>query len=120
MEKIFDRKAAIENEFCEPLREVVAGFVPMGMTRVEVAETLDVDPRSLRTFCEKNEIQFPRNQSGRRDRIRDGSRRGRRANLLELDGRSQCLTAWAEEFGLKRTTLTQRMRRGKSFREALA
>lgn len=120
MESIFDRKAEIESEFMEPLRDVVAGFIPLGLTRIEVAETLEIDPRSLRTFCENERISFPPNQPGRRERIREGRRHGRGITLIDYEGRRQCVTAWAEEFGMKRETLSKRLQRGKSIREALA
>jgi hypothetical protein len=119
-QSVFECASKIEREFEEPLRDVVAGFIPMGMTRVEVAETLEVDPRSLRTFCEQAGIHFPRYQPGRRERIREGARRSGRARILECDGRRQCLTAWAEEAGIKRSTLATRIRRGKNLREALS
>ena len=118
MKRLLDRAQTIQREFDEPLNDIIGGFIPMGLTRVEVAETLDVDPRSLRTYCEKNEIHFPRNQSGRRERIRDTRRR--RAATYELDGSRYCLTELAEMNGLKRTTLRMRLSRGKSLREALS
>ena len=116
---IFQAARKIEREFDEPLREVVSGFIPMGMTRVETAETLGVSVASLRTFCEKTDIRFPRNQPGRAERIRDAMRRGPRARRLSLNGRSQCLSAWAEEYGIKPDTLRVRLNRGRPLREAL-
>jgi hypothetical protein len=116
---IFDRQSAIITEFQEPLRDVIAGFVPLGMTRVEVAETLEVNPRSLRTFCEQTGIRFPRNQPDRRERIRESMRHSRRARILKHSGREQCLAAWAEEYGINRRTLQTRLRRGMSLRDAL-
>jgi hypothetical protein len=113
MEKsIFDCARQIENEFQEPLRDVVAGFIPLGMTRVEVAETLEVDPRSLRKFCEQSEIHFPRNQPDRRERIRESIRRSRRARIIEHNGRRQCVSAWADEYNISVQTLHSRLRRG--------
>jgi len=116
---IFNRQSAIVNEFDEPIREVVSGFIPMGITRVETAETLGVSVASLRTFCEKTDIRFPRNQPGRAERIRDTMRRGPRARRLSLNGRSQCLSAWAEEYGIHYETLRKRLDRGRTLREAL-
>lgn len=118
-DSIFVRQTAIETEFAEPLRAVVAEFIPLGLTRVEVAETLEVSPRSLRQYCEQTGIRFPRNQSGRRERIRNTMRNGSRARIIEHNGRQQCLSAWAEEYGLKPTTLSKRLHRGKSFADAL-
>ena len=115
---IFNRQSEIVNEFQEPLRDVVAGFIPMGMTRIEVAETLEVDPRSLRTFCEQSNIHFPRNQPGRAERVR-GSANGR-ARIIRYAGRSLCVSEWAREYGIKPLTLHKRLQRGKSFRDALA
>jgi predicted site-specific integrase-resolvase len=116
---IFQVTRKIEREFEEPIREVVAGFIPMGMTRVETAETLGVSVASLRTFCEKTDIRFPRNQPGRAERIRETMRRGPRARRSTIAGRTQSLTEWAEEYGIKRNTLYQRIRRGDSLRDAL-
>jgi hypothetical protein len=120
MENIFDRQAAIENEFDEPLRDVVAGFIPQGLTAPEVAEVLEVNPRSLRTFCENSSLRFPADQPARSERIRRGRRNGARTRQLELNGKRQCLTAWAEEAGLNRSTVAMRLKRGKSLAEALA
>jgi hypothetical protein len=86
---------------------------------VEVAETLEVNPRSLRTFCEQTGIRFPRNQPDRRERIRESMRHSRRARMLNHSGREQCLAAWAEEYGINRRTLQTRLRRGMSLRDAL-
>jgi len=80
------------------------------MTRVEVAETLEVNPRSLRTFCERSDIHFPLRSTGRNERIRETRRTHGRARMLELGGRRQCLTAWAEEYRLNVKTLHKRLR----------
>lgn len=114
---IFDRQASIVREFDEPLRDVVAGFVPMGMTRVEVAEALDVDYRSLRTFCEREQISFSPNQPGRLEKIR-GKRNGR-ARRVRMNGVTLCLSEWAERAGVNYRTLQTRLRRGMSLSAAL-
>ena len=116
---IFQAVRKIEREFDEPIREVVAGFIPMGMTRVETAETLGVSVNSLRNFCEKTDIRFPRNQPGRAERIRETMRHGPRARRSTIAGRTKSLTEWAKEYGIKRNTLYQRLRRGDSLRDAL-
>ena len=46
--------------------------------------------------------------------------RNRRSNLnLTHDGKTQCLTAWAEELGMTRSTLKSRLQRGWSIEEVL-
>lgn len=46
--------------------------------------------------------------------------RNRRSNrVLTLDGRTQCLAAWAEEYGMRQQTLGKRLDSGLSLREAL-
>ena len=117
---IFDRQSAITSEFEEPLRDVVSGFVPLGMTLPSTAEALGVDPRSLRKFCNETSIRFPRNQPDRAERIRDTMRRGSRARILSLGRRRQCLAEWAEEYGMNADTLRKRLARGYDLRTALA
>jgi hypothetical protein len=47
--------------------------------------------------------------------------RNRRNNsLLEFNGETKCLAAWAEERGIKQTTLLRRLERGRTVAEALA
>ena len=116
---IFTRQHAIEREFDEPLRDVVAGFIPLGMTAPSVAETLGVDPRSLKAFCQKTRIRFPANQPERAERIRATLRHGPHARTLALNGRRQCLAEWAEEYGIKPDTLRMRLNRGKPLATAL-
>lgn len=46
--------------------------------------------------------------------------RNRRSNLLiEFNGKTQCLAAWAEELGIGRQTLSNRLKRGWSIEKAL-
>lgn len=46
--------------------------------------------------------------------------RNRRTNVVvEYDGRSQCLSAWAEELGMSRECLYQRLKRGWSIERSL-
>ncbi len=51
--------------------------------------------------------------------MREQSRNQRRSHIITLDGKSQCMADWAEETGVKYTTLRQRRRRGWSARRAL-
>jgi len=124
---IFDRASQIETEFAEPLRDVVAGFIPLGMTRREIADTLEVNPTSLQRFCAEQHITFPDSRTGHfadqaRDARRDRIRRTKRARApqLSLNGESLSVAEWAERAGLGRHTLHMRLRRGKSLRDAIA
>ena len=39
--------------------------------------------------------------------------------LLEMDGVTQCMSAWAEQYGIKKTTLKYRLDKGLSLAEAV-
>lgn len=114
---IFSMQSRIEREFGEPLSDVVSGFIPLGLTRIETAETLEVSPSSLRRFCEQSGIHFPVNQPGRRDRIQSSMRQ--RAGQVSFAGERRSVAEWAERYGINRQTLHSRLRRGKSLQEAL-
>lgn len=114
---ILNRQSSIVNEFQEPLREVVAGFIPMGMTIPSTAETLGVDPRSLRKFCNQANIRFPVNQPDRVERIRHTKRRA--APKLALGRTRQSVAEWAEQCGISRYTLHKRLQRGWSLSDAI-
>lgn len=115
---IVNRQTRIENEFQEPLREVVSGFIPLGMTCPSVAETLGVDPHSLRQFCRAARIRFPRNQPERAARIREAKRQS--APKLALGRERRSVAEWAELYGMKRCTLHKRLQRGYSLSDALS
>lgn len=50
---------------------------------------------------------------------REQQRNLRSNRLLTFNGRTQCLTAWAEEVGLTRTALDNRLARGMALANAL-
>ena len=114
---IFQSIRRIEREFDEPIREVVAGFIPLGYTRRDVASVLEVSPESMRQFCRDHRIAFPQNQPARTERIRESKRS--RAPALELGGQRRSVAEWAELYGIKRSTLHSRLRRGWNPHEAL-
>lgn len=47
------------------------------------------------------------------------ARNTRRNHVLEVDGRAQCIAAWAEELGIRPQIISTRLRRGWSEREAV-
>lgn len=125
---IVSRRSFIEREFDEPLRDVVAGFIPLGLTRRETAETLGVSVSSLRRFCEREEVRFPtlserRHRGGhfveqteerRRERIAQSMRA--KAPLVEFRGQSLPLAEWSDRLGISADTLRHRVaRRGSLF-----
>lgn len=52
--------------------------------------------------------------------MNEQQRNTRNSVLLTFRGRTQCIAAWAEELGIKRSTLAARIRRGWSVERALA
>lgn len=98
------RKASIESEFDEPLREVVAGFAKMGHSRPLTAETLEVSVESLKSYCRRQRIHFRRSPMEHREI------RGRPGRMITHEGRTQSLSAWAYEFGVAPCTVHKRLR----------
>jgi AraC-like DNA-binding protein len=123
---IFSRRRMIEREYEEPLRDVVAGFIPLGLTRRETAETLGVSLSSLRRFCAQSDIHFPglserrirgghfveQTEARRRDRICQSMRA--RAPRVAYRGLELPLSDWAERLGVSKQTLRNRIVRGGS------
>ena len=99
------RKAEIEREFDEPLRDVVVGFAEMGWSRSLVADALDVSVESLKSWCRRSDVKFPRSPMEHREI------KGRPPRLVEHNGRTQSLTAWAWDLGVAPCTIHKRLRR---------
>lgn len=104
IDTIMQRKAEIEAEFDEPLRDVVSGFAEMGYSRRLVAETLEVSFESLKHFNRREGIRFPRSPSVHREI------KGRPGRRVRHAGREQSLTAWALELGVSPSTIHKRLR----------
>ena len=106
MEKkpILQRARAIEREFDEPLRDVVAGFADMGYSRRLVADALDVTFESLKHFNRREGIHFPRAPLEKREI------RGRPRRMIRHAGREMGLSEWAAEFGVAPCTIHKRLR----------
>jgi hypothetical protein len=51
---------------------------------------------------------------------KEQSRNQRSAHLLTVDGRTQCVAAWAEELGIKSDTVRKRLGRGYALADALS
>ena len=47
------------------------------------------------------------------------ARNRRTTRLLTMDGRTQCMKDWAEEYGINQNTLAYRLKTGRSLKEAL-
>jgi len=98
------RKAAIESEFDEPLRDVIHGFAQMSYSRNVVAEVLEVTPDSLKSYCRRMDIRFKHSP------VEHQQIRGRPPRLIRHDGRVQSLSAWAYDLGVAPCTIHKRLR----------
>ncbi len=95
----------IEREFEEPLRDVIAGYAEMGYSRRLVAETLEVSFESLKHYNRRENIRFCRSPIEHREI------KGRPPRMIRQNGREQSLGAWADELGLSKEGVRQRIRR---------
>lgn len=97
-------KDRIENEFDEPLRDVVKGYAVMKFSRSLVAEALDVSIDSLTTFSRREGINFSRRPMQHREIP------GRPPRMIRHNGREQSLSEWAAELGVAPCTIHKRLR----------
>jgi hypothetical protein len=103
MDTILRRQRAIEREFEEPLRDVVAGFVEMGYSHRLVAEALEVTAPSLRRYMRTQGVPM-----ARQPLVRAGT--GRPAQTIRYGGRERTARAWATDLGVCPATVWWRVR----------
>lgn len=99
------RKASIESEFAEPLRDVVAGYSVMGYSMSHLSDILEVSTSSMKHYCSRENIRFSRRPVEHREI------RGRPPRLIRHNGRELSLSAWAWDLGVAPSTIHGRMRR---------
>jgi hypothetical protein len=104
MKTLMQCKTEIEQEFDEPLRDVVEGFAQMSYSRRLTAEVLGVTPASLRSYCHRAQIRFDRSPKEHREI------RGRPPRLVRHAGREQSLSAWAWDLGISVEGVRRRLR----------
>lgn len=108
METIGQARGRIEEEFDEPLVDVIRGYAAEGMkySCPAVADVLEVTPESLKSFCRRQDIRFPVRPMERR-----GASPGRPPRLHRENGQEKSLTAWAMDLGVAPCTVHKRLRR---------
>lgn len=94
----------IEQEFDEPLAQVVGGYASMGYSKPLLAEVLEVTEPSLRMFCHRQRIPFRHSPIEHRDIS------GRPPRIIRHAGREMSLTEWAIEMGVAPCTIHKRLR----------
>jgi hypothetical protein len=104
METITQGKVRIESEFDEPLRDVITGFAEMSYSKARIAEALEVTEPSLRHFCHKQGIHFPRSPRHHRDIT------GRPPRRIRHNGQEKSLSEWAWDLGVAPSTIHKRLR----------
>lgn len=126
------KRTALESEYQEPLRDIVTGFIPLGTTRRETAESLGVGLHSLTKFCAAEDIRFPgvnerrrtrrhfstEDEHARRRAISTTMRRNSKRKYTR-NGRTQSLSDWADQAGIPESTLRSRIKRGMNMDKAL-
>lgn len=101
------RKKEIEQEFDEPLRDVVTGFADMGYSMPYVAETLEVSVSSVKHFCSSRNqrIHFSRSPQHHREIP------GRPARRIRHNGQEKTLNQWAWDLGLSVEGVRKRIKK---------
>lgn len=126
MRNLESAREELEAEFEEPMRDILQGFFLQGESAHSTAKILEVDPGSLRTWATKNGIihHAPESTRHRMPNTPEASKKisramRERAPQVELNGKKGSFADWAQELGIKRNTLCQRIRRGMSAEDAL-
>lgn len=97
-------KDRIEDEFGEPLVDVIAGYAEMKYSRRMVADVLEVSFESLKHFNRRHKIRFARSPIEHREI------KGRPPRMVRSAGRTMSLTGWARELGVAPCTIHKRLR----------
>lgn len=113
MKPIMQKKEALEQEFEEPLRDILLGFVEMGHSMSLVAEALGVTLPSLKKFCSVEKIRFSRRPIHKRQRGRFGLSNPA-ARPINFQGQTMSLRECADQLGLSSAALGQRLQRDAS------
>ena len=106
METIREAQRRIEQEFDEPLRDVVHGYVvEMGYSMPLLAEVLEVSVSSIKHFCSRQRIR------GRHSPLEHREIRGRPPRIHRECGRELSLSEWASELNLSVEGVRKRISR---------
>lgn len=105
MDTIVKAARRIEQEFDEPIADIVVGYSKMSYSIPLVAEILEVSEPSLRMFCHRRNIRFPRSPTEHRDII------GRPPRKIRHSGRTDSLSGWADALGVSVSTVHRRVSR---------
>ena len=132
--KIIDLKTWNEEEYGEPLGNIIGNYLSAGESLRSTAEILQIKTSVVLAICRKEGIQIP---AGKRRpglpatqetkaRISAGTSRGLRrrrqgynVHLLEFQGTTASLAEWSDTVNVERHTLNMRLRRGWSTERAL-